>query len=173
MAAKWKIAELLTFATTSWIFVENFFSAKPLNSVIILGLNTPASEILFWKNVKKLQEKRQISHRNFEMVAENYGEFFEEGSSWEPIFPILCHFWQRRQKSDFPGSISFRCAKNQTSKGNFRENDVDDLTLAMLNLPYSCFLIKCPKFTLVNILNHQIQPAFVVILMFFCKVTAL
>lgn len=131
MAVIWKIAEFITFATTSRIFVENFFSTKPLNSVIILGLNTPASKILFWKNVKKLPEKCQISHRNFETVGENYVETCEKKRSCERIFPILCHFWQRRQKSDFPGSISFRCAKNQTSKGNFRENDVDDLTLAM------------------------------------------
>ena len=144
MAAKWKIAELLTFATTSWIFVENFFSAKPLNSVIILGLNTPASEILFWKNTKKLPEKCQTSHRNFETVVENYGEFCEEGNSYERIFRILCHFWQRRQKPDFPGSISFRCAKNQTSKGNFRENDVDDSTLAKI------YLIHVSKFSAVN-----------------------
>ena len=53
----------------------------------------------------------------------------EAPENWFSRFYVI--FDKEDKNPIFRGSISFRCAKNQISKRNFQENDVNDLTLTL------------------------------------------
>ena len=125
------LTTFLTFATTSRVFVENFFSTKPFNSVIILGLYTSASKILFEKMQKNCKKNAKFLIEILKWLTKIMLRLVKKEAleNWFSRFYVI--FDKEDKNSIFRGSISFRCAKNQISKRNFQENDVNDLTLTL------------------------------------------